>query len=203
MRPLFALTLAALLAPAGLVGQGPPQGPPPVAPRRDAPMRMQRPRGLQAFHGAEFGASAFAPRFLLNRRERLALSDEQAKQLEVLATEMEQGRDTVAADAQAHREKMRALWAADRIDVNALQTEARAGMQAAQAAELQVITSTAKAKALLTAAQRGRVEGWADSRQWGMRQRGMRQFGRGRGPAGPVGGGPQPGMGMRGRLRRF
>jgi Spy/CpxP family protein refolding chaperone len=199
MRFLNAVALAALLVPAAMVAQGPPQGPP-MTPRRNAPMRMQQqpgPQGQQAFRGAGFGASAFAPRALLNRRERLALTDDQAKQLEALATEMEQGRDKVAAEAQAHREKMRALWDADKIDVSALQAEARAGMAARQAVELQAITNMAKAKALLTAEQRGRVEGWADAHRWG-----MRRMGRGR-AAGPMGQGPQSGMGIRGRMRRF
>ncbi len=196
MRPLHALTLAALVVvPATLVAQGPPQGPPMTA-RRNAPMQMQQqpgPRGPQAFRGMEFGVGAFAPRALLNRRERLALTDEQAKQLEALATEMQQARDKAQTERTAHREKMRALWTAEKIDVAALQGEARTGMQAAQAVELQAITDIAKAKALLTPEQRGRVEGWADAHRWGMRNAGRR----------PMMGGGQAGMGMRGRMRRF
>lgn len=201
MRPLHALALAALVVPATLVGQVPPQGPP-MTPRANAPMQMQQhpgARGPQAFGGMEFGAGAFAPRALLNRRERLALTDEQAKQLEALATEMQQARDEAATERSAHREKMRALWTADKIDVAALQTEARAGMQAAQGVELQAITDIAKAKALLTPEQRGRVEGWADAQRIG-----MRRFERGRwGPMMWRGRGFQPGMGMRGGMRRF
>jgi Spy/CpxP family protein refolding chaperone len=199
MRPLFAITLAALLIPATVVSQEPPQGPP-MGLRRAAPMTRQRgPMGPQGFRGMgpgglAFGAQAFAPRVLLNRREQLALTDDQAKQLEALAGELDQARDKMTTEQQAHREKMRALWTAEKIDVTALQAEARAGMQAAQAMELQTITNIAKAKALLTAEQRGRVEGWADSQRWGMRRSG-------RGPAGAMGRGPA--MGMRGRMRRF
>jgi Spy/CpxP family protein refolding chaperone len=142
-----------------------------------------------------FGAEAFAPRFLLNRRVPLALTDDQAKQLEALAGEIEQARAKAATEGQAHRDKMRSLWTAERIDANALQAEARAGMQARQAVELQAITNTAKAKALLTPEQRGRVEGWLDARRWA-----MRRYERGRGPAAPMGG---RGMGMRGRMRRL
>jgi Spy/CpxP family protein refolding chaperone len=164
-------------------------------------MRRQGPPGPQgprAFNGAGFGVTGFAPRFLLGRRERLALTDDQAKQLEALATETEQARDKAMAGAKTHREKMRDLWAAERIDVSALQAEARAAMQTEQAAHLQALTNVAKAKALLTAEQRGRVEGWADARRWG-----MRRFGRGQGPAGPMGRGPRPGNGPRGPMRRF
>jgi Spy/CpxP family protein refolding chaperone len=196
MRPLSALTLAALLVPAMLLGQAPPQGPP-MGARRNAPMGMQQPgpRGRQGFRRMEFGAAAFAPRALLNHREQLALTDDQAKQLEALATDMQQARDKAMTERQAHRDRMRALWTADKIDVSALQAEARAGMQAAQTLELQALTNVAKAKALLTAEQRGRVEGWADAHRWG-----MRRSGRGR-AGGPMGWGP--GMGMGGRMRRF
>jgi Spy/CpxP family protein refolding chaperone len=150
------------------------------------------PRGM-GVGAMAFGAEAFAPRFLLNRRARLALTDDQTKQLEALATETEQARDKAATEGQAHRDKMRALWTADPIDVNALEAEARAGMQTTQAVELQAITNIAKAKALLTPEQRGRVEGWVDARRWGMRRYG-------RGHEGSMGG---RGMGTRGWMRRF
>jgi Spy/CpxP family protein refolding chaperone len=139
-----------------------------------------------------FGTEAFAPRFLLNRRTQLALTDDQAKQLEALASEMEQARDKAATEGQAHRDKMRTLWTAEKTDVNALQAEARAGMQARQAVELQAITNIAKARALLTPEQRGRVQGWLDARRWG-----VRRYNRGR--DGPMGG---RGMGGRGWMRR-
>lgn len=198
MRPLFAMTLAAaLLVPASLVGQGPPQGPPNAA-QRNAPMprRPQGPAGMRAFRGAGFGMTAFAPRALLNRRARLDLTDDQVKQLEVFASDMEQARDKTMTEVRAHRDKMRELWDADPIDVNAIQSEARALMQVQQTAHLQSLTDIAKAKALLTPEQRGRVEGWADARRWGRR-------GPGRGPgAGFMGRGARSWDGPRGPMRR-
>jgi Spy/CpxP family protein refolding chaperone len=198
MRPLFAMTLAALLVPATAVGQGPPQGPP-NAPQRGAPM-ARGPQGMGrmgAFQGVGFGMMAFAPRALVARRARLELTDDQVKQLETLASDMEQARDKTMTEVRSHRDKLRELWDASQIDVNAVQSEARALMQVQQAAHLQELTDVAKAKSLLTAEQRGRVEGWAEARRWSRRGPGFRPG------AGFMGRGSQSRNGPRGPMRRF
>ena len=111
----------------------------------------------------------FGPQMLLNRRQRLELTDEQAKQLEALATEIRQAHDKAAADAKPHEEKLRELWDADQPDVQAIQSEMQALMAARHTAGLATAAAMARAKGLLTPEQRGRVEGWADGR--GMRAR--------------------------------
>jgi Spy/CpxP family protein refolding chaperone len=117
---------------------------------------------------------------LLNRRERLDLTDDQVKQLEALATEVRQAHEKAATDAKPHEEKLEELWKADQPDVNAIQAEMRALMQVRQTAASAAVTATARAKGLLTDEQRGRVEGWADGRRMGMERR-MEMHGRAHG----------------------
>lgn len=182
MRTLSLTLLAgALLATVPLAAQEPPPQPQPD---------RQRQHG-----GGMPGGSLFAPRTLLDRRDRLALSDDQVKQLEALAAESRQAREQTQADTRARQEKLRTLWQADQPDVTAIQSEARALMDAQQTARLAALTSAAKAKGLLSAEQRGRVEGWADARRMAWR------LDHGPGP----GGQPAPGAGhrMRPPMRRF
>lgn len=181
------LITATLLAPTGLLAQGPPPGPRAgmgmgMGPRMGAPERGP--------HGA-----VFSPQMLLNRRQRLELSDDQASRLETLASEVGKAHDEAAAAARPHEEKLRELWQADKPDVQAIQAEMQALMTARHSAALTAAAATARAKGLLTAEQRGRVEGWADGRGMGARgpDRGMRRDG------------PRRGMGfrMQPRMRRF
>jgi len=138
----------------------------------------------------------FNPQMLLNRRQRLQLTDDQVKQLEALATATREAHDKATADAKPHEEKLQELWKAEQPDATAIQNEMKAVMQARQTAGLTALANTAKAKGLLTAEQRGWVEGWAAGR--GM---GARRFNGGPGRNGA----PRQGNGYRGmqRMRRF
>jgi len=203
MRFLTAIgTAMALAAAAPLSAQ---QTPPTQPPR---PMRMgqrMQPRmqglmgqgmGMRMGMGMAMrdhaGLGIYAPQMLLNRRTQLNLTDDQAKQLETLSTELQQARAKADTALKAHHEKMLELWKADRPDVTAIQSEARAGMQLRDNLEVAQLGAAAKAKGLLTAEQRGFIQGWQDAhRGRGMRGgpgmgRGMMQ-GRGmmRGPGGP------------------
>jgi Spy/CpxP family protein refolding chaperone len=144
-------------------------------------------RGL---HGA-----MFAPQMLLNHRQRLELTDEQATQLEALASEIRKAHDEAEAAANPHEEKLGELWQADQPDVPAIQSEMQALMAARHTAALATASANARAKGLLTAEQRGRVEGWADGRRMG-----ARGFDRGAWRAGPRRG---TGFRMQPRMRRF
>ena len=193
MRKLSALLFAsAMLVPASLIAQGPPAaGPPP-----DRPMRMHAQGAQMGPLGPGPRAGVFGPQRLLNFRQRLELTDEQVKQLEALATADREAHDKAAADAKPHEEKLAELWKADTPDAAAIQGEMRALMQARQTAALTAAAGTAKAKALLTDEQRGRVEGWIEGRR----------MGGGRFNRGPGWGGDQPrGQGYRQmpRMRRF
>jgi Spy/CpxP family protein refolding chaperone len=183
LRLTAVLLVGALLAPATLVAQGPPPGP-----RAGMSMGMGARVGPQGWGGH---GSVFAPQLLLARRQRLDLTEQQTTQLEALASEVRKAHDQAADAARPHEEKLRELWQADQPDVQAIQAEMQALMTARHEAALAMASATARAKGLLTAEQRGRVEGWAD----GVRM-GARRFDRGGRDVGP-----RRGMGF--RLRRF
>jgi Spy/CpxP family protein refolding chaperone len=143
-------------------------------------MRMGMPDGLGA------GVMAFAPRVLLNRRDQLNLTDDQVKQLETLSTDLQQARAKADTALRAHHDKMLDLWKADRPDASAIQSEARAGMALRDNLMIAELGAAAKAKGLLTAEQRGFLQGWQDAHRGG--------FGRGMGRG--MGRGPGAGRGM-------
>ena len=160
MRKLHAAIMtAAVLAPLSLAAQvGPPAGGQRMGPRDRGP-------GM-----ATMRAVPFAPQVLLNRRDRLGLSDAQVRQLETLNGELRAAREKAAADAKPHQDKIRELWQADQPDADALQAEVRALMAAHQSVGIASAGVMAKAKAVLTPEQRGRVEGWADARRMAARR---------------------------------
>jgi len=179
------LLVGGLLAPVTLVAQEPAAGPPAGAPQR---MRMQDP-------GPGPGGAMFAPGMLLERRSRLALTEDQVTRLEALAAAVRQADDKAAADVKPHEEKLREMWNADQPDSKAIQAEMRALMEARQTAHLTALGAAAEAKGLLTAEQRGRVQGWVEGRRMQMR----RQFDRGPG----WGDGPRHGYRAYPRMRRY
>jgi Spy/CpxP family protein refolding chaperone len=191
MRKLTAMLFTgALLAPLALAAQDAPPARQNPAPR----MRLQEHRVGPLGMGLAQGV--FAPQMLLNRRTRLELTDDQVKQLEALSTEVKQAHEKAQADAKPHQEKLAELWTADQPDAGALQAEMRALMETHETAALSATAAAARAKGLLTAEQRGRVEGWGDARR-------MMQ-GRGFGPGmGRDGARPGAGFRMTPRMRRF
>jgi Spy/CpxP family protein refolding chaperone len=192
MRRLTTILFAgALIAPATLLAQGPPAG---MGAGRGAGMGMGMGMGhrMAAQDRGPHGGM-YAPQMLLSRRQRLELTEEQSRQLEALASEIRQAQDKAAAAAKPHEEKLHELWQADQPDVQAIQSEMQALMAARHTAGLATAAALAKSKGLLTAEQRGRVEGWMEGRAMG-----GRRFDRG-------GDGPRRGAGvrMRPQMRRF
>ena len=190
MRRLTTILFAgALIAPATLLAQGPPAG---MGAGRGAGMGMGMGHRMAAEDRGPHGGM-YAPQMLLSRRQRLELTEEQSGQLEALASEIRQAQDKAAAAAKPHEEKLHELWQADQPDVQAIQSEMQALMAARHTAGLATAAALAKSKGLLTAEQRGRVEGWMEGRAMG-----ARRFDRG-------GDGPRRGAGvrMRPQMRRF
>lgn len=187
MRSLMTVLLAgALVTPAGLTAQ-----PPGPRARPDAP-RMQDRGFRMGAQGPGPMQGAFAPQLLLQRKERLSLTEDQVKQLEALATASREAQEKAATDARPHADKIRELWQADQPDAKAIETEMRALMEARHAAGMVAMTGIAKAKGLLTPEQRARVEGWAETR--GMAGRGFSRgqaWNRGRSPGAEYRGQPQ------------
>jgi Spy/CpxP family protein refolding chaperone len=131
-------------------------------------MQQRGPRmGQQGFG---MGQGWFAPQMLLHQRDRLDLTDDQVERLETLATEMREAHQAAAEATEPRVERLRELWDADQPDVNAIQSEMRALADARHAAALAGVAATAQAKALLTAEQRGRIDGWMDGRRMAARR---------------------------------
>lgn len=157
MRRLTTILFAgALLAPATLFAQGQP------GPRAGMGMGMGMGPHMAAGQRGQHGG-LYAPQMLLNRRQRLEITEEQARQLEGLASEIRQAQDKASAAAKPHEEKLGELWQADQPNVQAIQSEMQALMAARHTAGLAHAAALAKAKGLLTAEQRGKVEGWAEA----------------------------------------
>jgi Spy/CpxP family protein refolding chaperone len=106
---------------------------------------------------------AYAPQRLIDRRDALGLTPEQVGRLEALAQEAAQARDAAASARETRRAQLDELWKADQPDAQALAGHMRAVMASQQEAQLAAVTAAARAKAVLTAEQRGRVAGWADA----------------------------------------
>lgn len=159
----FFIVLAGLGGAAPLAAQPPPDSQPP----RPMRQRLHQPGMVgRAAGGPGMGMHGFAysPRLLIERREVLELSAEQVGQLEALAQELAEGRDATDQARQTHHARMAELWKADEPDVQAITGELKAMMAIQQDAQLKAASAAARAKALLTAEQRGRVAGWTDAR---------------------------------------
>jgi Spy/CpxP family protein refolding chaperone len=107
---------------------------------------------------------AFNPQLLIQRREALDLSDEQVTQLEALAAETRSTREALPATIREHADALREAWRAETTDVGAIERHTRAILDAQQQAAMAAVTATARARELLSAEQRGRMEGWVEGR---------------------------------------
>jgi len=180
---LLALTVASVV-----VAQEPPR--PPAQPDQPMPEMMRRmgpPMGMAP------EARMFQPSLLVNRRQVLNLTPEQVSRLEALAQDAEKARLQGDSTARGQAEQIRELWKAPAPDVGQIRSRAQAAMQAHQGAALAGLEAAARAKAVLTAEQRGRVEGWADRPRM-ERQMRMRRPMDGRGGRGMRPGGMRRGM---------
>lgn len=125
---------------------------------------------------AAFGR--FAPQHLLERRGLLELSDEQAQRLGALTQPVREAHEKAQATVQERREHLIEAWQADQPDPGLIRSHAQAIMQAHQAAQLAAIEAAARAKAVLSDEQRGRLQGWAGARAFGRRGAMMHRPGR-------------------------
>lgn len=169
---------------------GPPQGTP--APQGQPEAR--RP-GLGGPGMPGFAVAMFNPSHLLERREILGLTADQVTRISALENELKAAREKAETDAKPHREELEKALKSSSPDAAQVRTHAQAMMTAQQGAQLATLTTAVQAKAILTAEQRGRVQGWAD----GGPRMGLRRMG----PAprmAPGGPGGQP-EGMRFRRR--
>jgi Spy/CpxP family protein refolding chaperone len=111
---------------------------------------------------------------LIARKDLLGLSDEQVSQIGQLSADAQAAQEQAMEAVKQIQEQLQEAWAADQPDVAAVRRYAQAGMEARQTARLAMIEGAARAKALLTPEQQGKLEGFVEGRRMGMRQGGMR-----------------------------
>ena len=126
-------------------------------------MRQMRQRGQMIGAGIQVGP--FAPDLLLRRSERLGLDESQVSQLEELAANLEEARTQAVETANDQRDRLAEAWRAGEPDLDAIRTHASAVMAANHTAQLTMIESAVKARALLSDEQRGRISGWRDAQR--------------------------------------
>ena len=173
-RRIMVTPVLALLA-AGLVTAQEPPREPAAGPQRQPGQMMPRMdmMGPRAEMGWEMlaGAMAFQPARLIGRRAMLQLTPEQVSRLEALSQEAARARTQADSVGRLQADQLRELWNAPAPDLAQLRSRAQAAMQARQAGALAGLEAAAKAKAVLTPEQRGRVAGWADGARMRMGQR--------------------------------
>ncbi len=187
MKTISAIAGAALLA-VVTAGALPAQDAPPPPEQRPRQLRIHEPgTGLQggpAMHrqtgrmgarrGEMGGMGAYSPQMLIARKDLLGLSDEQVSQIGQLSADAQAAQEQAMEAVKQIQEQLQEAWAADQPDVAAVRRYAQAGMEARQTARLAMIEGAARAKALLTPEQQGKLEGFVEGRRMGMRQGGMR-----------------------------
>jgi hypothetical protein len=176
---IHALTFVAMGA-LPLAAQQPPGGRA-MRPAAMARMRQMQQMGeMQGMEAAMMPVKAYAPAALLMRREPLALTADQVTRLQALADEAKQAGEHAKADHDAHHAAVIRQFQQAVTDPAQVTQHAQAAMQAMTAGHVAELSAAAKAKGLLTAEQRARVDGRVDA---------MREMMRAGMPMGPM-----PGM---------
>ena len=151
MARISTLGLAALLAAPlvaqepGMMGQG------------------MMPQMMQEMMGPMMRGMAFAPDHLLMRKDVLGLSAQQVARLTALRDAAKAAHDVAHADAKTHMDALAQAMQASAPDTGAVKLHFQAAQAAMGKAHLTMLTAAARAKALLTDEQRGRVNGWVDA----------------------------------------
>jgi hypothetical protein len=105
---------------------------------------------------------AFAPDHLLARKDALELTPVQVTRLTALRDAAKTAHDAAHTDMQTHMGAMAQTMKASAPDTTALKQHFQAAQAAMGRAHWAMLSAAAAARALLTDAQRGRVDGWAD-----------------------------------------
>lgn len=152
------------------------QGPPPGAGRRDTAgprpmggMHMGMPMGgmhMMGMHmqgmGGMHAAMVFAPAYLLEHKDKLALTPQQVTRLEALRDSTKATHDRAAATARTAGDSLSGALAVATPDTALTRRLFRAHHDAMGEAHWTMLRAGVQAKAVLTATQRERVAGWAD-----------------------------------------
>jgi hypothetical protein len=105
---------------------------------------------------------AFTPDHLLGRKDALDLTPQQVTRLTALRDGAKTAHDAAQAEMQAHMTELARAMSAAAPDTTAVRQHFQAAHAAMGRAHWAMLVAAAQARALLTDAQRGRVDGWAD-----------------------------------------
>jgi len=110
------------------------------------------------------------PQHLLARKDALGLTPDQVGRLAALRDGAKTARDAALAEAETHVKELEQVANAAKADTAALKTHFQAAHNAMGKAHWTMLASSAQARAVLTDAQRAKVQMWADSMQAWMQQ---------------------------------
>lgn len=120
--------------------------------------------------GPMMRSMAFAPDHLLARKDALALTPQQVTRLTALRDAAQKTHDAAHSEMQMHMGEMAKAMEAAAPDTAQVKTHFQAAQAAMGRAHWSMLSAAAQARASLTDAQRGRVDGWADMMQGQMGQ---------------------------------
>jgi hypothetical protein len=116
---------------------------------------------------------AFRPGALLERGERLGLTEQQVQRLTALQTELQTAHERTHTEVQARMAEAHTAWQGG--DSRAANAASQAVMQTLLAGHMAALNGATQARGVLTEEQRGRVQGWMDAGNARMRQMQMRR----------------------------
>jgi hypothetical protein len=115
---------------------------------------------------------AFTPAHLLKRKDALGLTAQQVTRLTTLRDAAKTAHDAAMADAKTHGEALAQTMKANAPDTATVRLHFQGAHAAKGTAHWAMLRAAAQARGVLTDAQRGRVDGWADSKEMRHRRRG-------------------------------
>ena len=129
---------------------------------------------MQEMGPAMMKVMLYAPQHLLARKDALALTPDQVTRLTALRDAAMKAREAAQAEAMMHLKELEQVEDAAQPDTVALKTHFQAAHGAVGKAHWAMLASAAQARAVLTDAQRGKQQVWADSmRAWVQQHRQM------------------------------
>ena len=107
----------------------------------------------------------YTPQHLLARKDALGLTPDQVGRLTALRDGAKTARDAAMTEAETHLHELEQVANAAKADTAALKTHFQAAHTAMGKAHWTMLAASAQARAVLTDAQRAKVQVWADSMQ--------------------------------------
>jgi len=106
---------------------------------------------------------AYTPEHLLSRKDSLKLTPDQISRLTVIQTSAKSAHDAAAADMKAHIGAVSQVFQAASPDTSALRMHFDAVQAAMGKAHWAMLSAAAQARAVLTDAQRQKVDSWVNA----------------------------------------